>query len=141
MDRVPKTINIIPTIFIFLSFITIFGNIATNGFQLYAGRDFNHQTFLRRTELQIYNFPVLRSTIPLLAYRWCYALCFYSLLSIKSSKRLETNLLPMLSLMCLSFRKSSIFGVAFFVSSLIILAIIGAAPLLKNTCLYPLHCP
>ncbi len=30
MDRVPKTINIIPTIFIFLSFITIFGNIATN---------------------------------------------------------------------------------------------------------------
>ena len=32
MDRVPKTINIIPTIFIFLSFITIFGNIATNVF-------------------------------------------------------------------------------------------------------------
>ena len=30
MDRVPKTINVIPNIFIFLSLITIFDNIATN---------------------------------------------------------------------------------------------------------------
>ena len=35
------------------------------------------QNFLRRTELQIYHFPVLRSTKPLLAYRWCYAVGFH----------------------------------------------------------------
>src|SRR5690606_17857181 len=33
--------------------------------------------FLRRTELQIYHFPVLRSTKPLLAYRCCYGLWLF----------------------------------------------------------------
>ena len=43
MDRVPKTINVIPNIFIFLSLITIFDNIATNVLALGAVADFGAQ--------------------------------------------------------------------------------------------------